>query len=78
VHHVSLSWNASTTPGSQYYIYRRTLFVPTFTKLNSAPLTGATYTDTTVTAGHIYIYEVTAEVNGIESKPSNQVFSFIE
>jgi hypothetical protein len=72
-HHVSLKWNASTTAGSKYYVYRRRKVIPTFTKLNSTPLAVETYTDTSVTAGHTYIYEITAEVNGLESKPSNQV-----
>jgi fibronectin type 3 domain-containing protein len=72
-HHVSLQWNPSTTAGSQYFVYRRRKAVATFTKLNTTPIAVETYTDTTVTAGHTYIYQVTAVENGLESAPSNEV-----
>jgi fibronectin type 3 domain-containing protein len=72
-HHVSLEWNSSTTPGVKYYVYRRRKAVATFAKLNTTPLAVETYTDTTVTAGHTYIYEITAEIGGVESAPSNEV-----
>jgi Ice-binding-like len=70
-HQVTLSWDASADPGVQYNIYRgnsedNESNIP----LNSAPLSTNTFSDTTVLPGHIYFYEVTSIISGIESVDS--------
>jgi fibronectin type 3 domain-containing protein len=61
-HDVILSWTASTTPGVVgYYVYRGTTSGgESLTPLNSTPINGTTYTDTSVTAATTYYYVVTA------------------
>jgi fibronectin type 3 domain-containing protein len=67
-----LSWTASTTPNVTYNVYRATAATGPFTTpLNSSPITGTTYTDTTVQAGQTYYYVATAVANGIESADSS-------
>jgi serine protease len=54
---VPLSWTASTSSGvTGYRVYRDAATSP----LNSTPVTGTTYTDTTVAPGTTYSYTVTA------------------
>lgn len=60
-HKVVLTWTASTTPSVTYNVYRAASSAGPFTTpLNSSPITGTTYTDTTVQAGQIYYYVATA------------------
>jgi hypothetical protein len=78
-HYATLNWTASTSTGiSGYNVYRAT--TPTaalanglYTKLNSSPVVGTTYIDTSVSAGVTYYYATTAVSNaGVESATSNQ------
>ncbi len=68
---VVLTWNASTSPGVTYNVYRAagTCQAP-FSKISTAPVTALTYTDTNVAVG-TYCYQVTAAAAGLESVPSN-------
>ena len=60
-HAANLSWTASTTPNVTYNVYRAAASTGPFTTpLNSSPITGTTYVDTTVLAGQTYYYVVTA------------------
>ena len=69
-HRVTLSWNASTTAGAVYNVYRRG--TSGIVKLNSVPIAGTSYVDDTVQAGETYYY-VAKAVKGTESLPSNEV-----
>lgn len=73
-HTVSLSWTPSTSANvTGYNIYRATTSGGQYTKVNSAPVVGATYTDSTVQSGQTYYYVATAVNNtSIESAHSNQ------
>jgi hypothetical protein len=74
IHAVSLSWTASTTTVAGYDVYRAGQSGGPYTMLNSALLSGTTYTDATVQAGQTYYYVVTAVSSaGIQSQYSNQV-----
>jgi len=61
---VNLSWTASTSSGViGYNIYRSTsVFTTTagLTPLNSSPITGLSYQDTTAVIGQTYTYGATA------------------
>lgn len=75
-HSVTLNWNASSTPGVSYNIYRGTAAGGPYSKLDSAPISGGilTYTDTTGTGGIKYFYVATAiDASGSESAFSNEV-----
>ena len=64
-HAANLSWTASTTSGVTYNVYRATASTGPFTTpLNTSPITGTTYKDTTVTTGQTYYYVVTAVASG--------------
>ena len=71
-HAANLSWTASTTPNVTYNVYRSTSSTGPFTTpLNSSPITGTTYVDTTVQAGQTYYYVVSAvAANGTQSANS--------
>lgn len=81
-HASNLSWNVSATSGvTTYNVYRATAASGPFTVIASS-LLAATYcangstcawSDTTVTAGLTYYYEVTAVANGVESAPTSPV-----
>lgn len=60
VHQIVLTWNASTTAGVNYNIYRGTVSGGPYTKLNSTPIVGLTYSDTTGVGGTKYFYVETA------------------
>jgi hypothetical protein len=62
IHNVDLLWTPSTTSGVVgYNVYRGTTSGgESSTPLNSTPVTGATFTDQSVTAGTTYYYVVTA------------------
>jgi hypothetical protein len=71
-HAAILSWTASTTPDATYNVYRATSSSGPFTTpVNTAPITGTTFTDTTVQAGQTYYYVATAVSGGIESAASS-------
>ncbi|MGM0881101.1 MAG: LamG-like jellyroll fold domain-containing protein [Bacillota bacterium] len=54
---INLSWSA--VPGTLgYNVYRSTAPDGTFTKINSAPITAASYSDTGLTPNTIYYYKV--------------------
>lgn len=74
-HTVSLSWTASTSANvTGYNIYRGTASGgPYATKLNSSPVVGTSYTDSTAQAGQTYYYVATAvDSSSSESAYSNQ------
>ena len=77
-HSVSLSWGASPDAGANpsltYNVYRAAsgcTGTPTFSKLNTASVSGTSFSDLSVSVGNTYCYEVTAVLNGLESAPSN-------
>jgi len=73
-HRVVLRWKASTTPNVRYNVYRGSS--PRFhpEKLNSTPIEGTTFTDTTVVSGQSYWYVVKAvSEKGEESQPSEEM-----
>jgi len=78
-HNVSLSWNASVSPGVGYYVYRGTQHSgPYPVRLNSSPQAGTKFTDSTVQSGATYYYVVTAvDANQVESNYSNEATAVI-
>jgi ribosomal protein S8E len=76
-HDVILSWTASTTSGVVgYYVYRGTTSGgESATPLNSSPINGIKYCDSTVQAGQTYYYVVTAVASNdvTQSADSNEV-----
>lgn len=48
-----------------------------FSIVSSPAATATTLTDTNVSVGQTYCYQVTFEINGLESPPSNQVSAVI-
>lgn len=77
-HTATLTWGAPSDaiPTSAYNIYRATGTCPAsglgslvFSKIDSAPITSLTYTDSTVTVGNSYCYYATQVQNGTESVP---------
>lgn len=72
-HSVDISWTASVDTVDGYNVYRGTASgSETTTPLNSALVTGTTYTDTTVIPGE-YFYVVTSSKSGVESVHSNEI-----
>ena len=72
-HSVDLSWNASTSSVTGYFVYRGTQSGGPYTKLQSSSQPGTTYVDSTVQSGTTYYYVVTAvDSSGNESADSNQ------
>ncbi|HKT10337.1 MAG TPA: hypothetical protein VJW77_00790 [Terriglobia bacterium] len=75
-HSTTLTWGASVDTGVTYNVYRATGSCPASgipsgaTKITSG-LTALTYLDTNVSAGNVFAYYVTAQLNGVESGPSN-------
>jgi hypothetical protein len=75
-HAVTLHWQASITRNVRYNIYRGP--TPGFhpDKLNSAPIDGLTFTDTTVENRTRYYYVARAvDATGQESSDSNETFA---
>jgi len=71
-HTVTLSWTASTSTVAGYNMYRSTQPYGGFVQLNSSPITGTTFADSTVTSGVTYYYMATSVgPSGLESGPSN-------
>jgi Abnormal spindle-like microcephaly-assoc'd, ASPM-SPD-2-Hydin len=75
-HSVNLSWSApasSTDPVAGYNIYR-SLSGGALQLLNSTPVTGVTYVDSSVVSGSTYAYTAeSVDANGEQSVPSNQI-----
>jgi hypothetical protein len=87
-HYATLTWTASASTGiTGYNVYRATTAtgLPTqpsaagaaasgglYTLVTSSPVVGITYIDTTVSAGVVYYYAVTAVSSTGESVASNQ------
>lgn len=73
-HSVLLSWTASSTSGVSYDVFRGIAsggesMIP----LNPSPVSGTTYTDSTVVAGQTYFYVATAVDSNGSSGDSNEV-----
>ena len=76
MHSVILNWQESSPndPVSSYNVYRSATPTGPFTKINTSPITGLTFTDTNVKSGDTWSYEATAvDANNVESDPSNVV-----
>jgi hypothetical protein len=72
-HSVSLTWTASITAGvTGYNVWRSTTSGGSYTQLNTTTVAGTSYTDSSVSAGQIYYYVVTAVDGGNQSADSNQ------
>jgi len=70
---VVLRWQASKTPNVRYNVYRGPWVGIYPDKLNSAPIDGTTFTDTTAVSGQTYWYVVRAINNkGEMSSESNE------
>lgn len=78
-HSVSLIWIASTSAGvAGYNVYRGTVSGGPYSKLTAAPVSGTSYTDSTVQSGQTYFYVTTAvNAQGVESSDSNQATAVI-
>ncbi len=80
-HIVQVSWTASSdsagNPSLAYNVYRASSCPGQFTKLNSAPLSGTSYSDRHVAIGAVYCYQVTSILDGVESTPSNQTIAAV-
>ena len=70
-HSVKLTWTASTTPDVTYNIYRRNESNGKYEQLNTAPITGLTFTDPHPANGVAYTYFATAVAGATESARSN-------
>ena len=71
-HAAILSWTASTTPNVTYNVYRAAASTGPFTTpVNSSPISGTTFTDTSVQAGQTYFYVATA----VASNSSQSAYS---
>jgi fibronectin type 3 domain-containing protein len=68
---IQLTWTASSTSGAVYNVYRGAQSGQE--SLYKSSVSGASYADTSVTAGATYWYKVTAASNGNESTASNEV-----
>lgn len=66
---VAVSWT-SVTGATGYNVYRSSAQASGYAKLNSTPLTGTIYTDSTVSASTKYYYKLTAINAGGESEKS--------
>jgi len=77
-HTISLSWTASTTSGVTYNVYRATTSggYNYTTPLNSAPISGTSFSDCTVALGQIYYY-VIAAVDGSGNRSVNSTVSTV-
>jgi len=73
-HSVSISWNASTSPGvAGYNVYRSTTSGGPYTRVGWR-VSGGSFTDTAVQAGATYFYVVTAvTASNVESVVSSEI-----
>jgi len=73
-HTVALNWGASSSSVAGYNIYRSSVSGSSYSKLNSSPVGGASFTDSNVQTGQTYYYVATAvDSSGNESVYSNEV-----
>ena len=74
-HSVRLNWTASPSPSvNGYYVYRSLSSGIGYRKLNSKPVTGLSFVDTSIETHHIYYYVVTAvSGKGDESGYSQEI-----
>lgn len=71
-HSATLNWTASTTPNVTYNVYRATASGGTYTVVNSSPISGTTFQDTSVQPGQTYYYVARAvNANSVESVNSS-------
>jgi hypothetical protein len=68
---VNLTWQASSTPGVTYAVYRSPSGGISYVQINTQPITTLAYVDSTVLAGSSYDYIVEAVLSGANSAPSN-------
>lgn len=83
-HAVALAWTASIDAVANstltYNLYRAASSCATassFTKVNTAAISGTSFTDSSVTVGNTYCYQATSVLNGLESVDSNQTAAVI-
>jgi fibronectin type 3 domain-containing protein len=78
-HSVMLNWLPSTTPGvTGYNLYRAEVSGGTYVKLNTPPIVGTTFVDSSVASGRMYYYVSTAvDNNSAESTYSNQAIAAV-
>ncbi|MGA8150082.1 MAG: choice-of-anchor D domain-containing protein [Terriglobales bacterium] len=77
-HTVALSWDASTSSVLGYNIYRGTQSGGPYSKLNTTPMAGTSYTDNAVGSGSTYYYVATSvDSTSSESTYSNQAVAQI-
>ncbi|MGH9406226.1 MAG: DUF4082 domain-containing protein [Terriglobia bacterium] len=78
-HSVALTWEASPSPNViGYNVYRASSSGGPYTRINSAPIAGLAYTDSTVQSGETYFFCSTAiDSSGLESAHSNSVQAVI-
>jgi hypothetical protein len=78
LHTVALTWTPSTTPNVNYNVYRSATSGGPYAKLTSSPVSGPTYTDSSVIAAQTYYY-VTTAVSGSnnESAYSNEAAAVV-
>jgi hypothetical protein len=69
---LSIKWTASTSSSVTYNVYRGSASGGPYEKLNSAPVTGTTFSDATAQSGQRYFYVATAVSGSIESLHSNE------
>jgi hypothetical protein len=69
-HSVTIAWTATNPPVAGYNVYRASP-PGSPVKLTLRLVPGTQYTDTTVEAGHTYVYSVTSvDFSGVEGNPS--------
>jgi Abnormal spindle-like microcephaly-assoc'd, ASPM-SPD-2-Hydin len=77
-HNVALSWLPSTSTVIGYNVYRANQSGGPYAQTNSSLVAGTTFSDSSVAAGQIYWYVVTAvAAGGIESLHSNEAMAAI-
>jgi fibronectin type 3 domain-containing protein len=70
---VTLSWTDTGASIAGYNVYRSTVSGNSYSKLNAAPVSSPSYSDSGVASGASYFYVVTAVgKNGMESVYSNK------
>lgn len=72
-HGVDLNWTASADAGVSYNVYRSQTSGSNYAKINTALVSGLTFSDNSVSVGQTYFYVVRSVLNGVESVNSNEV-----